>query len=179
MEWSSKCLNGLVRFLHVWKTLPTVKNGHVNIGKTAFVNIPFPWSIWVCTWYIPGTWNSHKWCFDRMIPNHDKWNMCGFTISIHLKVAWSLELFSGDLTQTPFWVGFKHGFLTKRAKHLPQVLDRDRFTKFLWIHLLGFVFSGDFLRIASWDASVFKPPLDGGFKYFLFSPLFGEDSHFD
>ena len=21
--------------------------------------------------------------------------------------------------------------------------------------------------------------LDGGFKYFLFSPLFGEDSHFD
>ena len=22
-------------------------------------------------------------------------------------------------------------------------------------------------------------PLGGGFKYFLFSPLFGEDSHFD
>ena len=24
-----------------------------------------------------------------------------------------------------------------------------------------------------------KDPLGGGFNYFLFSPLFGEDSHFD
>ena len=26
---------------------------------------------------------------------------------------------------------------------------------------------------------VFESHLGGGFKYFLFSPLFGEDSHFD
>lgn len=102
MEWSSTCLNGLVRFLHGWKTLPIVKNGHVIVGKT-WVDIPFPRSI-------PGTWNSHKWCFDWMIPNHDKWKMGGVTISIHLKVAClgfqvlrtNVGIFLGDLSQTPF-----------------------------------------------------------------------------
>ena len=29
------------------------------------------------------------------------------------------------------------------------------------------------------DLATFKDYLGGGFKYFLFSPLFGEDYHFD
>ena len=37
-----------------------------------------------------------------------------------------------------------------------------------------------FLKDQSWIAMwQFKKPLGAGFKYLLFSPIFGEDSHFD
>ena len=38
---------------------------------------------------------------------------------------------------------------------------------------------GDFPAIAMLVFSGVYDQLAGGFKYFLFSPLFGEDSHFD
>ena len=40
--------------------------------------------------------------------------------------------------------------------------------------------SGDYSNYTSIDIIRIKiPTLGGGFKYFLFSPLLGEDSHFD
>ena len=60
-----------------------------------------------------------------------------------------------------------------------------------WPHLLV---TGRVLKLEVWfgfcvvllrfcldetQGSVLKKQLGGGFKYFLFSPLFGEDSHFD
>ena len=42
--------------------------------------------------------------------------------------------------------------------------------------MLAFQFSVNWIQKYSFKK---EHPLDGGFKYFLFSPLFGEDSHFD
>ena len=72
-------------------------------------------------------------------------------------------------------VGSRHGSFNQFLGEALQEKMVDAFKKYLQVELN--------LYIETWEFMIQKKVkvcfLGGGFKYFLFSPLLGEDSHFD